>query len=178
VNRWSTRTLITVAALAASQAVIAIALAPLTAIAAAVHPALYALLAPALSLAVMIGVWRRMPPGTITLIGVMAGLLAMPFQAAGILSVLAFALPAAASDVALRVHPPGRAGSRWSAIVVGQVVAFAQGLIVFSLEDLVWWTLLAAAMARAVSAFVIALAARRAASLLGDRDRHAVDTEL
>jgi hypothetical protein len=134
-TRYSTRSLLQCAAIAAAAAVVLVALSPLSTWLAVLSAPAYAAVGSLHALGPMIALrWTRLPWAA-TLTAFLASLIAMPFTALGFLLVPALVLPALAVDaVVLLVRPRGSRLGLYLGALAGGVVIFAISFVVIPVE--------------------------------------------
>jgi hypothetical protein len=131
VARYSTRSLLQCAAIAAAGGVLIVLLGPVGTWAAVLSAPLYAVVGSLNMLAPMVALRWTGLPGAATLTAFLAGLLSMSFSTLGLLILPALVLPALAMDaVALLFRPRGRALGVYAGAAAGGVVIFVISFVV------------------------------------------------
>ena len=165
-RRVPTSALLVSAALGAVQALVFLAVVPVTSVLAATSPPAYALVAAVhTALPLLARVVTRVP-GMATLTAFVTGVLTVAVSPIGLLGVVPLVLGGAGPDLALpfRRHPPVRPGRPPPPRAVTGVVLFLVALPVFSPEHLVPPVLIATLLGRVLGELTVAgvvLAVRR-----------------
>lgn len=158
-TRVSTRWLLVLGALAAVQAVLIIAFGPIGAALALAGPPLYALAAWVSVLVLAVACHFDLRPGMITLMGLAAAVIAVPFSVLGFLLIPLITLQALAMELAAFA---ARRLPTWSraflVALAGQTASFFMSLVVISPENLVPLMILLIVAARLVGVVALAIA--------------------
>jgi hypothetical protein len=135
VARYSTRSLLQCAAIAAAGGVLIVLLGPIGTWTAVLSAPLYAVVGSLNLLSPMVALrWTRLP-WSATLTAFLAGLLGMSFSTLGLLLLPALVLPAIAMDaVVMLVRPRGRAAGLYAGAAAGGIVIFAISFVVIPAE--------------------------------------------
>lgn len=163
----STRVLLICAALAAVQALVSLAVSPVTPAIAAAAPPVYALVAAVHSIMPFLARMLTRAPWTATITAGVAGVLVWPFSAIGPLVVVALLAGAAAFDLALLGAGVPRRQRLVLAAVLAGVALFLISLPVFSPDHLTPIVLTATLAGRIAGELIALLAAGILASALG-----------
>jgi hypothetical protein len=135
VARYSTRSLLQCAAIAAAGGVLIVLLGPVGTWAAVLSAPLYAVVGSLNMLAPMVALRWTGLPWAATLTAFLAGLLSMSFSTLGLLILPALVLPALAMDaIALLIRPRGRALGVYAGAAAGGVVIFVISFVVIPAE--------------------------------------------
>jgi len=164
-QRLTTRDLLTCAVLGVATAVLMIAIAPTTAVVAAVSPPAYALIAGYSVIAPLLALRLMERSGVATITAFCCAIVTWPFTALGLLVFIALVGPAIAMDLAFLLRRRlGTGRAVWVSAGVGAIVIFFLSLPVFSPDHLtatiLTLTLIARLASYALACWIALLLAR------------------